>query len=71
MSTLLILAACVLACWLCCQGRRDLEQASLLPFADDPEAAERMSEATGLRCERVVTPVFEPIEPPGDHSFRA
>ncbi|MDB5983616.1 MAG: hypothetical protein JWQ69_4631 [Pseudomonas sp.] len=32
----------------------DLEQASLLPFADDPEAARNMSRATGKVCERVV-----------------
>ncbi|MDB6145357.1 MAG: hypothetical protein JWP80_4401 [Pseudomonas sp.] len=40
-----------------CVTRRsdsELEQASLLPFADDPEAARNMSKATGKVCERVV-----------------
>jgi hypothetical protein len=40
-----------------CVTRRtdnELEQASLLPFADDPGAARNMSRATGKVCERVV-----------------
>lgn len=40
-----------------CLTRRsdnELEQASLLPFADDPEAARNMTRATGKVCERVV-----------------
>lgn len=40
-----------------CLTRRsdnELEQASLLPFADDPEAARNMTLATGKVCERVV-----------------
>ena len=40
-----------------CVTRRsdnELEQASLLPFADDPEAARNMTLATGKVCERVV-----------------
>lgn len=40
-----------------CVTRRsdnELEQASLLPFADDPEAARNMTLATGKVCEHVV-----------------
>ncbi|MDT4869871.1 hypothetical protein FQZ97_1049210 [compost metagenome] len=44
MSTFPILAVlasvvCVLGCWCCCRQPGDLDQAALLPFADDPEAA--------------------------------
>lgn len=42
---------------------QDLEQAALLPFADDPDAARNMTKATGRRCEHVVTPLFETPEP--------
>ena len=35
------------------------EQASLLPFADDPEAAAKLTAETGLRCEQVVQPLPE------------
>jgi hypothetical protein len=67
MSTFPILAAlasvvCVLGCWWCCRQPRDLDQAALLPFADDPEAAARMTAATGLRCERVITPAPEVLD---------
>ncbi|SDI97588.1 hypothetical protein SAMN05216189_101110 [Pseudomonas delhiensis] len=37
-------------------SRHDLQQAALLPFADDPEAAARMSAATGQHCERLFDP---------------
>ncbi|RJG08857.1 hypothetical protein D3879_23670 [Pseudomonas cavernicola] len=37
----------------------ELEQAALLPFADDLEAARNMTAATGRLCERVVTPALE------------
>ncbi|CAD5107566.1 hypothetical protein [Zestomonas carbonaria] len=46
-----------------CIGRRsarDLEQAALQPFADDPQAARNMSRATGRVCERVVDPTPDP-----------
>ena len=39
----------------------ELEQAALLPFADDPEAARQMSAETGRVCARVVTPLAEPV----------
>lgn len=42
----------------------DLEQAALLPFADDPQAARAMSEATGYRCDKVITPLSEPPSRP-------
>ncbi|MGV8864941.1 MAG: cbb3-type cytochrome c oxidase subunit 3 [Pseudomonas sp.] len=41
------------------QSEHDLEQASLLPFADDPEAARAMSRATGKVCDKVVNVPFE------------
>jgi len=40
----------------------ELEQVSLLPFADDPSVARRMSESTGRHCESVVMPALEPCE---------
>ena len=57
--TLLGLLACAVACWRACRGET-FEQAALLPFADDPEAARRMTAATGRRCERIVAPLPEP-----------
>ncbi len=39
--SLIGLIACIAACWRTC--RSDGEQAALLPFADDPDAARRMS----------------------------
>ena len=61
---LLMLASlgCLLGCWLCCRTPEALDQASLLPFADDPEAAARMTQATGRPCE-VTT---QPLEAPGN-----
>ena len=43
------------------QGLTKIEwaQVSLLPIADDPSAARRMSEPTGRHCEPVVRPVLE------------
>ncbi|UYP29583.1 hypothetical protein OEG79_16195 [Pseudomonas sp. Z8(2022)] len=49
--------ACLLACWLSCRTPSTLDQASLLPFADDPEAAARMTQATGRPCEITTQPV--------------
>ena len=57
--TLLGLLACAVACWRACRGET-FEQAALLPFADDPDAARRMTAATGRRCERIVAPLPEP-----------
>lgn len=59
MQTLLLIvgwAVMFLGMHFCVTRRSDneLEQASLLPFADDPEAARNMSRATGKVCERVV-----------------
>lgn len=67
MSIFPILAAlaslvCILGCWWCCRQPRSLDQAALLPFADDPEAAARMTAATGRRCERVSRPIPEALE---------
>lgn len=42
---------------------RELEQAALLPFADDPPAARQLERETGLRCERVVEVPFEDPRP--------
>ncbi|ENI4018092.1 hypothetical protein ABXY51_000878 [Pseudomonas aeruginosa] len=53
---------CILGCWWCCRQPRGLDQAALLPFADDPEAAARMTAATGRRCEHVITPISEALE---------
>jgi len=53
-----------------CIGRPsddELEQAALLPFADDARAARNMTAATGRTCERVTEPQAEPIAgPPAD-----
>ncbi|WP_150304933.1 hypothetical protein [Pseudomonas saliphila] len=38
-----------------------IEQAALIPFADDPDAAEQLTRETGRRCETVVCPVQEPF----------
>ena len=40
----------ITAVQLCLSGRsqRSLDEATMLPFADDPEVAERMEQATGL-----------------------
>ena len=40
----------------------DSKQLSLLVFADDAEAAERMAKATGQYCESVMCPQLEPCE---------
>ncbi|MFZ5957808.1 hypothetical protein ACOXVJ_09875 [Pseudomonas knackmussii] len=63
---LLVLTALALGLYLHIgrSSERDLEQASLLPFADDPEAAGRMSAATGLQCERLVNPLDDSIPEP-------
>ncbi|EMM7970559.1 TPA: hypothetical protein VDT85_006068 [Pseudomonas aeruginosa] len=60
--SLIGLIACAVACWRACRRDAD-EQAALLPFADDPEAARRMSAATGRHCERIVQPLPEPPPP--------
>ncbi|MEH6387374.1 hypothetical protein [Pseudomonas profundi] len=39
-----------------------IEQAALIPFADDPDAAEQLTLETGRRCEKVVEPVAEPLK---------
>jgi hypothetical protein len=64
MQTLLLQTLLLIVGWgvmvigvhVCVTRRSDneLEQASLLPFADDPEAARNMTRATGKVCERVV-----------------
>ena len=50
-----------LFCLLARPTRDEAEQAALLPFADDPEAARQMSAETGRVCARVVTPLAEPV----------
>lgn len=66
---LLATLGCLLGGWLCCRRSPDaLEQASLLPFADDPPAAARMSEATGQHCKHLLQPLEEPSpETPQEH----
>lgn len=59
--SLIGLVACIAACWRTCRSAG--EQAALLPFADDPDAARRMSAATGRHCERIVQPLPEPPPP--------
>lgn len=44
-------------------SEHDAQQTALLPFADDPEAAQRMSEETGLMCEKIILPAPEPAPP--------
>ncbi|MCY1432852.1 hypothetical protein D9M71_488600 [compost metagenome] len=62
---------CAIGCWLACPPGHELEQTALLPFADDPEAAARMTEATGRRCERVIEPVLETQVNVGHDRFMA
>ncbi|RRV33973.1 hypothetical protein EGJ86_16920 [Pseudomonas sp. o96-267] len=63
--TLPVLATlgCLLGCWLGCRTPSTLDQASLLPFADDPDAAARMTQATGRPCEVTTQPLEEPDNP--------
>lgn len=56
----LVVAFCVSLAWGVMDEPR-VEQAALIPFADDPEAAEEMTRETGRRCETVVCPVEEPL----------
>ncbi len=66
MTLLIVLTMIALVCAALSLGKlssEDAEQASLLPFADDPEAARQMTTETGLVCERVVRPAEE-SEPP-------
>ena len=61
-------------CTLCCLLRpsaADLEQAALLPFADDPDAARRMSAETGRHCEHLMTPIFEVPDTPANFQLDA
>lgn len=48
-------------------NRNDMTQASLLPFADDPEAAKRVELATGLHCEKTFTPGIDPTHSPANY----
>ena len=52
-------------------SRDELEQAALLPFADDALAARNMSAATGRVCERVMEPLAEPVACPRASRFDA
>jgi len=45
-------------------SRDELEQAALLPFADDALAARNMTAATGRVCERVMEPLAELVACP-------
>lgn len=56
---------CLLGCWLCCSRPAGFEQACVLPFADDPQAAARMTQATGVPCEVTTQPLDAPE--PGPH----
>ena len=50
------------------QYPREREQAALLPFADDPEAARRVARDTGKICRQVVRPSRNPARPPARRS---
>jgi len=52
-------------------SQRDLEQAALLPFADDPAAARALEQDTGRVCERVVEPLAESPPLPAGCRFDA
>lgn len=56
---------------LCKPSAQELEQAALLPFADDPAAAQAMHEATGRQCERVLAPVAEASPAPAAYRLDA
>lgn len=45
----------------------ELTQASLLPFADDPDAALRVEAATGLHCDEIYTPADDTQLAPGNY----
>lgn len=65
--TLILLALSLLVSVFCLRAWRpdsELQQAALLPFADDPDAAHRLECETGLRCEEVVDVPFEPLAAP-------
>lgn len=49
----------------------ELEQAALLPFADDPQAARAMSEATGRHCTQLVVPAAEQRPEPAGYRLKA
>ena len=46
------------------QTERDIDDASLIPFADDPEVARRVEQATGKTFEAVQVS-DEAVRPPG------
>ncbi|PKQ42915.1 hypothetical protein CXP40_04935 [Pseudomonas sp. YY-1] len=62
---------CLLGCWLNCRIPSTLDQASLLPFADDPEAAARMTQATGRPCKVTTQPLEEEPGNPTEESLLA
>jgi hypothetical protein len=73
MWSLIFLTGVLVCCAALCLLRlsdHDEEQAALLPFADDPEAARLMTAETGRVCERVVTPRCE-SHPRADGHFDA
>lgn len=72
MGLLIFLTGVLVYCAALCLrlSAHDEEQAALLPFADDPEAARLMTAETGRVCERVVTPPCEP-PPRADGHFNA
>lgn len=69
----LLSLACIVACWRSCRRLDSLDQAALLPFADDPEAARRMTLATGRHCEVTCepSPASYPYRPTHDGELRA
>lgn len=68
--SLLCLSTLVLGLALSLAGstREEREQAALLPFADDPEAARRVARDTGKICRQVVRPSRNPARPPARRS---
>ncbi|MCF3191343.1 MULTISPECIES: hypothetical protein [Pseudomonas] len=45
---------------------KDIDEASLMPFADDPEVARRVERATGKTVNAVQMPEAEPHKPAWD-----
>ncbi len=60
-----------LCLWIAIRPSVDLEQAALLPFADDPQAAERVQLETGKQCNHVVSVPFEPLETTAEFHLKA
>ena len=63
---LILLGLSLLLAWFCLRGWSDdegMQQAALLPFADDPVVASRLERETGLHCDCLVEVPFESLRP--------